>query len=660
MLTANHPGVYVQEISTLPPSIAPVATAIPVFIGYTEKSPPNSPTPVRIETMLDYVTIFGGPCKKGFTVTVDENSPTGPSPALTVNKSEGDVSDNFLMYYGLSLYFQNGGGSCYILSVGKYYDTNSIPSDKVQPYKDALDALEKEDEPTLIVLLDATTLGTIDYYDLCSQARNQCNVLGDRFLIVDILDDDAKAFRNSSTFGSNYLSYAAAYYPYVNTTINYAYDENSVIVNVNANVANFIWSPVPAYIFVAYSGTVNDEPKVSISQGDSLKFDTTIPGTLTITISSTQQPSALDFVTTWKTLIKSKKLDPKGFDIYLNPFLEKSTVQITSSQKLINVTYPVAFTGITDNDGFAISYIGQATESPQVTFAASVENGNCEFDTSTQSTLKIKIPGNEILVSDLVKAWGNQKNNTNPNGFDINIYGKGISKISSTTPSITLLKIGTTLGILKNSNTALYNQIKTQLVTRHVTLPPSPAIAGVYASVDRDRGVWKAPANVSLNSVIGPATKISDADQDDLNIDPTAGKSINAIRSFTGKGTLVWGARTLAGNDNEWRYVPVRRLFIFIEESTRKATAFAVFEPNDATTWLKVKAMIESFLYGLWQQGALAGSKPDQAYFVSVGLGKTMTPQDILEGRMIVTIGVAAVRPAEFIILTFSHKMQEA
>jgi hypothetical protein len=165
---------------------------------------------------------------------------------------------------------------------------------------------------------------------------------------------------------------------------------------------------------------------------------------------------------------------------------------------------------------------------------------------------------------------------------------------------------------------------------------------------------------VSLNAVIAPVTKISDSTQDSLNIDPTAGKSVNAIRSFTGKGTLVWGGRTLAGNDNEWRYISVRRLFITIEESTRKASSFAVFEPNDATTWLKVKAMIESYLYGLWQQGALAGSKPESAYFVSIGLGKTMTAQDILEGKMIVSIGVAAVRPAEFIVLRFSHKMQEA
>jgi phage tail sheath protein FI len=145
-----------------------------------------------------------------------------------------------------------------------------------------------------------------------------------------------------------------------------------------------------------------------------------------------------------------------------------------------------------------------------------------------------------------------------------------------------------------------------------------------------------------------------------LNVDPTAGKSINALRAFTGKGILVWGARTLAGNDNEWRYVSVRRLFNLIEESTQKATAFAVFEPNDATTWLKVKAMIESYLYGLWEQGGLAGPTPEDAFFVNVGLGKTMTAQDILEGRMVVEIGIAAVRPAEFIILRFTHKMQVA
>jgi phage tail sheath protein FI len=145
-----------------------------------------------------------------------------------------------------------------------------------------------------------------------------------------------------------------------------------------------------------------------------------------------------------------------------------------------------------------------------------------------------------------------------------------------------------------------------------------------------------------------------------MNVDVTAGKSVNAIRAFTGKGTLVWGARTLAGNDNEWRYVSVRRFFNMVEESVKKATYQFVFEPNDANTWVKVRAMIENYLTVLWRQGALAGAKPEQAFYVKVGLNITMTAQDILEGYMNVEIGMAVVRPAEFIVLKFSHKMQES
>ena len=213
-------------------------------------------------------------------------------------------------------------------------------------------------------------------------------------------------------------------------------------------------------------------------------------------------------------------------------------------------------------------------------------------------------------------------------------------------------------GLLNNFGT--YKNIVSKAAEALNLLPPSGAIAGIYAAVDRDRGVWKAPANVSLNAVISPAVKISHAQQGEYNVDVNAGKSINIIRSFMGKGTLVWGARTLAGNDNEWRYISVRRFFNFVEESVKKATEQFVFEPNDANTWVKIQAMIENFLTTLWRQGALQGIKPEHAFYVAVGLGKTMTPLDILEGRMIIEIGMAAVRPAEFIILKFSHKMAES
>ena len=210
------------------------------------------------------------------------------------------------------------------------------------------------------------------------------------------------------------------------------------------------------------------------------------------------------------------------------------------------------------------------------------------------------------------------------------------------------------------ANTELYNLVKGELSKVTITLPPSGAVVGQYAAVDSSRGVWKAPANVSLSSVSSAAIKISHNDQMNLNVDATSGKSINAIRYFTGKGVLIWGSRTLAGNDNEWRYVPVRRFFNFAEESIKKGTEWVVFEPNDANTWARVKAMIENFLLKQWRAGALAGAKPEHAFFVKVGLGVTMTALDILEGRMNIEIGMAVVRPAEFIILKFSHKLQES
>jgi phage tail sheath protein FI len=215
-------------------------------------------------------------------------------------------------------------------------------------------------------------------------------------------------------------------------------------------------------------------------------------------------------------------------------------------------------------------------------------------------------------------------------------------------------------GVNNSADKSLYNRIDAELAKNTLTLYPSASMAGVYASVDNDRGVWKAPANVSVALVAAPSVNVSAEDQENLNVDSVSGKSINAIRAFTGRGVMVWGARTLAGNDNEWRYVNVRRLFIFVEESVKKASEFVVFESNSAPTWQRVKGMCEAFLTGLWRDGALAGATTKDAFFVNVGLGTTMTPDDILNGKMVVEIGMAASRPAEFIILRFSHKLQES
>lgn len=208
-------------------------------------------------------------------------------------------------------------------------------------------------------------------------------------------------------------------------------------------------------------------------------------------------------------------------------------------------------------------------------------------------------------------------------------------------------------------NDPRYESLLKALQDEVSVIPPSGAIAGIIADTDTRMGVWNAPANLSITGAKDVSVLLSDFDQGDLNVDPVAGKSINAIRKFTGKGILVWGARTLAALSNEWKYIPVRRLFTYVEESVQKSTAWAVFQPNDLNTWVKIKGQITSFLNGLWRDGALAGATPEQAFFVNVGLGSTMTSDDILQGNLIVEIGLAAVRPAEFIILRFSHKVQE-
>ncbi len=209
---------------------------------------------------------------------------------------------------------------------------------------------------------------------------------------------------------------------------------------------------------------------------------------------------------------------------------------------------------------------------------------------------------------------------------------------------------------LKMTN-EIYRNTEEAIKKSGVTLPPSSAIAGIYAMNDHSRGVWTAAADISLNAVKATTRSITNIDQESLNIDTTGGKSINAIRTFTSKGVLVWGARTLAGNDNEWRYIPVRRFFIMVEESLKKSTEWAIFEPNTPQLWIKIKMMIENYLIQKWRQGALKGAKPITAFYVRVGLGETMTAQDVAENRLIIEIGMAVVRPAEFIPLRFSRMM---
>ncbi len=545
MPTYKTPGVYVEEISTLPPSVAEVSTANPAFIGHTEKGPAID----RISTLLEFRERFGGASPTAFSVTTAPDPATGLDTVVSVAPEGAGPHPAYLLYYAVSAYFQNGGGPCWIVSVGSYKDGVTRTR-----FEAGLDLLEREDEPTLILLTDSVRLASADYYAVCQKALAQCAKLGDRFAILDVLDGAGKVAEFRQNIGTSNLKYGAAYTPYLQTVMNFHYLTSGVTVKGGGGDAGFALTQ--GGIVVGYQGA----------------------GTPTVKIVAGQGGEALTFLVDGAKLTITNVSGKAGSDVV------------------------AAFAAATGTGGFSVKPAGDPSAAVPHTSNAFVE-----------------IPAQA------------------PQG--------GASRALAT---------------LESSQTALYQQVLRAMALQRVVLPPSGAVAGVYATTDRERGVWKAPANVSLAATIGPVGKITHEAQEDLNVDPTAGKSINAIREFTGKGTLVWGARTLAGNDNEWRYVPVRRLFNMIEESSRKATSFAVFEPNDATTWLKVKGMLESFLYGLWERGALAGPTSDAAYFVNVGLGKTMTPQDVLEGRMIVEIGVAAVRPAEFIILRFMHKLQQA
>lgn len=204
-----------------------------------------------------------------------------------------------------------------------------------------------------------------------------------------------------------------------------------------------------------------------------------------------------------------------------------------------------------------------------------------------------------------------------------------------------------------------YSMLMVEMQRQLNLLPPAAAMAGVYTMVDNSRGVWKAPANVSLNSVVSPAVAITNEGQEDLNV-PMNGKAINAIRTFIGEGTLVWGARTLDGNSQDWRYINVRRTVIMLEESLKQATKAYVFEPNAANTWVTLKSMMTNFLTGVWKRGGLAGATPGDAFSVHCGLGETMTPDDILEGILRVTILIAVSHPAEFLEISFQQQMQKS
>ena len=630
------PGVYIEEISKFPPSVAQVETAIPAFIGYTESAVIDGEDyhsediikPVKIGSLPEYEFFFGG-APDPTEIKVDLNADNSVKSAK--------VNSINLLYDSVRMFYANGGGDCYIVSVGPY-NTDEADVDK-QELLDGLTSLEKVDLPTLLVIPEAVHLDIAEAGEVHAAMLSQCNKLQDRFAVMDIVDGDKEItpstdpvgdFRNN--VGMNYLKYGAAYYPWLKTTLSFK-------INFDAIVAGTF--------------TKSGSPVVDIKS----LFNSEVVGTIDDIDTDINAKSGI-VIPTIGDVTNKTQLDTAAQNLY---------------------AYFQAFFDLT----FADDDTTNANSAASIHEKFVKDGSNFDnlltllFDYNHFSTNGANIPGSwsaALIASDFATDFS-------PLTFTAPTTSKNDIYVSSSTAANAAPYFKALLGKLsalidnfyaeleavrENRTETLqevdpvYKGIVNAIGQQGVVLPPSGAVVGKYASVDRERGVWKAPANVSITAVKGPTVNITHEDQGSLNVDTEAGKSVNAIRAFTGKGTLIWGARTLAGNDNEWRYVPVRRFFNMVEESVKKATAQFVFEPNDANTWVKIRAMIENFLSLQWRAGALAGAKPDEAYYVRVGLGQTMTAQDILNGYMHVEIGMAVVRPAEFIVLKFSHKMQES
>jgi hypothetical protein len=558
MSNFKTPGVYIKEQDAFSSSVVAVPTAVPAFIGYTERANRGQTSltnvPTRVTSLAEYQENFGG----------------GPITTFKISKSSdgsfdlaADENTRFMLYNSMRLFFANGGGSCYIVSVGGYdYKKGVDPSDLNGPGK-GLDTLAKEQEPTMVLCPDAVLCEEDDCYSLYQQMIQHCGArMKSRIAIVDVyggenerLNDEltVETFRNK--IGNNTLAFCSSYYPWLNTTI------------VGPSEVDYR----------------------SISNADGLI----------------------------KLLKSEAAANLGGGDSGPNPNLAKA-------QKLIGTI-----------DAKNVDDVVKELKKLDAGFSKGKET----------DVAKIQ----DALNAHAAKAFGGSKGAANPKLDAINTE---LDKLAS---HDNYKGVGQTVSAISPT----YKEVLKGIREKLNVLPPAAAMAGVYALVDSQEGVHKAPANVSLSAVVSPTQNITAEDQENLNM-PLNGKAVNAIRSFVGKGVLVWGARTLDGNSQDWRYINVRRTLIMIEQSIKNSVESYVFEPNVARTWIKVKTSIDNFLTEVWKNGALAGSSASEAFEVSVGLGSTMTPVDILEGVMRVSIKVAITRPAEFIELTFQQKMQES
>ncbi|PTW52183.1 cadherin-like domain-containing protein [Rhodovulum kholense] len=727
-MAMKTPGVYIVEKSAFPNSVVQVATAVPAFIGYTERAVNGTVsldmTPWRITSFSEFVQYYGGAPDPVFEI-VDFEVASGVSPLSADGAAMKDPlpravfplgekkfelkqkNPAFSLYGAMRLFFQNGGGPCYVISIGAYKvrdDQGQLVDNVIDAEKmlTAIDSLKNEPEPTMLVIPEATRLVRQNCVKVQQAMLKHCgNDMKNRFAILDIfgghlgqkdpLGNPVATFRND--VGINNLDFGAAYFPWLDTSIFQSRDFSfqniepashpkmmallKQSVKRNPDLAPEIDRISAPTVTGDFTISVTKGGKVAITEQDlkaeddeSDKAGLTYalakkPGTLAGSFVKTEDDSEIktftqEDVSEGKVSFKHDDATPEGkFEMTVTDELGISTDTITLKVEVvggvlakadIEAETAVSVDVAADNpEGDADSVVlVEATSSDGKTKALDGV-GTWKADAGTVTfTPDPAFAGPEAKVKYTIF-----KDDAPLATREIRVLVDGTTPVRQETP--TPAAIDKTLRAL----VPLYVTMMDAIARRENAMPPAAAMAGIYTMVDNARGVWKAPANVSLNSVVAPRVNINHEEQENLNVS-TTGKSINAIRPFVGEGTLVWGARTLDGNSLDWRYINVRRTMIMIEESIRLASKAYVFEPNTANTWVTMRSMIENFLTSVWKAGGLAGAVPTDAFSVFVGLGETMTPEDILEGILRITVLVAVTRPAEFIEITFQQQMQKS
>lgn len=617
--TMKTPGVYIQELDAFGNAVVPVATAVPAFIGYTAQTSYNGKSlvnkAVKVTSLAEFLTIFGNtPPEVQYNIT----SAILPERVDALSKLV-DVATATL-----------DAANAAVKKAG---------NNATQAQKDAVTAATKEQTDAKAALANAqkdpniTALTTAQAaLTKAQEAKPQVPAdIAKAQAAVKKAQDVFTTLEANASFNSDGYSYTIK-----NKTINYRLYSSIKFFYENGGGDCYIMT-IGSY----------DYTKESIT-------DTTDFMNAITLLKKEMEPTMLVI----PDVVEIK--DPTGTDLqstYANAYSLQNEM-LNHCGEMMNRVAILDIPG-----GFSEPLVGTTSVEQ---FRNSVEPSIAKFNsygavyypwlhTTVYQT-------SEISYKNVEKGSYAQVKQMLTDEFtsDKGVINPDMEKIISAfaTPA------DPTAPTLDAANTVLQNLSKSyQLLMGAIMgnmnlMAPSSGMAGVYTTVDNNEGVWIAPANVGMQSTISPSIKIDNAMQEDLNM-PINGKSVCAIRAFTGRGNLVWGARTLDGNSNDWRYINVRRTLIYIEQSVKEAAKAYVFAPNDAGTWVDVKGMISNFLTGLWNQGGLVGPKPADAFSVSVGLGSTMTADDILNGIMRVAVKVAVSHPAEFIEITFQQEMQK-